>query len=271
MKAYLFPLFALAMIACQKEEKLTASTYENAYTLPQGNTATDDTIMAIHQQYGTYVLYRFTQDDYAYNFTFKLKDSAFSANPAYVDTALQFFRQQLMMYYPESFLRKTMPFKLLLASYIGSADRRSATGFASNVSTLTMGWADSTMLHKTPEEIKHLRSELHHYYWERAYRAGIIKIPVAFSELSPLYAYVNIYNRYSQGVVSDVYLTDLTVGEDFLAYVELIAGSSVAELESGLFLPQNDTKGLIRKKYNIVNDYCKNEYGVDLQAIGQVP
>lgn len=271
MKTYLFPILALIMMACQKEEKLTPTPYESFYKLPQGNTPADDVIMGIWQKYSTYVLYRFTQADYAYGYTSKKADSAFNANPAYVPHALNFFKDQLMALYPESFLRQTMPFKVLLASYIGAGNNRSATGFASTTSMLAIGWADSTILRKTPAELKKMRGSLHYYYWECAYRTYKVTIPKQFAELALDYSLLGPANKYANGVISNLPGNILSVGSDFMSYIELLTSHSTVELEAGIFKPGVDTKGLIRKKYNIVNDYCKNTYGVDLQAIGQLP
>ncbi len=271
MKSYLIPILALTMVACQKEKKLTATPYESPYKLPQGNTPADDAIMAIHQKYGSYVLYRFTQADYAYGYTTKKPDSAFNANPAYVANALRFFQEQLMAHYPESFLRETMPYKILLASYIGSGTNRSTSGFASTMSMLAIGWADSTIQLKTPAELKKMRGSLHYYYWERAFRTNNVTLPREFLDLAPVYVYVNVVNRYSLGVVSDIDGPSLSAAADYFAYIQLLTSHTTAELEAGLFQPSVDTKGLIRKKYNIVNDYCKRIHGLDLQAIGQFP
>jgi hypothetical protein len=271
--SYLFLILALTIVACQKEEKLTPGEYESPYKLPQGNTAADDTIMSIHRKYGTYILYRFSQGDYAYDYSIVRKDSAFNANPAYIDTTLNFFRNQLMAQYPDSFLRKTMPVKVLLASHItiksGVTDE--FIGFSSTSSMVAIGWADSTLVHLTPLETKKLRGKLHHYYWERAYRTKSVEVPSAFSQAMPDYAKVTLQNRYQLGVVADIGLYGVDLGQDFLAYIDMITCNSTSELEANYFDPGIDTKGLIRQKYNAIITYYKTEYGVDLQAIGNLP
>jgi hypothetical protein len=274
MKSYLFPILALAMIACQKEAKLTPGEYESPYKLPQGNTVADDTIMSIYKKFGTYILYRFSQADYAYDYSRVRKDSAFNANPAYIDTALNFFTHQLMRHYPDSFLRKTMPLKVLLASRVTAKNAfgNAPIGFASTASMFAIGWADSTLVHLTPPETKKLRGQLHHYYWERAYRTKSVEIPPAFAQLIPGdYAKVNFQTRYQLGVVADLALPELNIGQDFLAYIDMITCNTTAELEAGYFTPNIDTKGLIRQKYNVIITYYKTEYGIDLQAIGNLP
>ncbi|HEY8388459.1 MAG TPA: hypothetical protein VIK74_07635 [Parasegetibacter sp.] len=255
--------------SCRKEEKLTASPPQTFYVLPQGNAPADAIIVDFHQKYGSYILYKFNQSDYAYNYVSKHEDSAFNANPEYIDTALNFFMNQLVVHYPDAFLKKTLPFKILLASYIGSGASRSATGFATTRSALTIGWADSTILGKTAAQAKAMRALLHRYYWERAIRTRSVEIPPAFAALAPSYSTITNTNRYAEGVVAPA--GGIYLEADFLGYIELITGKTTAELESTLFLPATDKKGLIRMKYDAVQEYFLTEYNLDLKAIGQLP
>lgn len=273
MRSYLFLILALVILACQKEAKLTPSVYLNQYQLPQGNTAADDSIVAIHQKFGTYILYRFSQGDYAYDYTFARKDSAFNANPLYIDTALNFFRNQLMAQYPDSFLHKTMPVKVLLASRVTAINSITlqASGFASTSSMLAIGWADSTLGRLTPQETKKLRGKLHQYYWERALRTKSIEIPPGFTPTVTNYGQVSIANRYQLGIVADWGVFGLDLGQDFLGYIGMITGNTTEELEENYFNPAIDTRGLIRQRYNLIIDYYKSEYGIDLQAVGNLP
>lgn len=264
--------FLMVFTACRKEKILTPSVDVPGYTLPQGNHSYDDSIVKFYQKYNCYILYRFTHADFAYNYTTMRPDSAFSANPAYIGNALRFFYDQLVTLYPESFLKKTLPFKVLLASYIGTASKRDTTGFASTISALTIGWADSTLVNKTPAEIKKLRGFLHRFYMERAYRVKSVDIPQAFIRLAPYeYNEVQPYNKYAKGVIGNMYGADMSVVSDFLDYIEAITSHSKAELEATLLSPAVDTKGLIRRKYEIVVNYFTNNFDTNLQAVGEKP
>lgn len=271
MRIYFLMIIAAVMVACNKEAALTPTPPEVMYTLPQGNNSYDDSIMACYNKYKTYILYKFTQGDYAYNFIDKKADSAFVANPAYIGLALRFFYEQVLNVYPESFLQRTMPYKVLLAAYIGAGQTRSVRGFASTQSMLAIGWADSTLRDKTPAQLKQLRGYLHRHYIERAYRVNSVIIPQEFIALSPaLYGNVNNSNRYSLGVL-EPHGGALNQATDFLGYVEAITSQSKAQLEAGVLRSTVDTKGIIRKKYNVMISFFQSQYGVDLQAIGERP
>jgi hypothetical protein len=271
MRLYYLLAIITVLFACNKEAALTADPAAPLYTLPQGNHSYDDTIMTHYKKYGSYILYRFTQGDYSYNYIDRKSDSAFNANPAYIGTALRFFKTQLLDLYPEAFLQKTMPFKILLASYIGTSTTRNAKGFSSTNNMLAIGWADSTLAQKTPAELKQLRAYMHRFYIERAYRVKTITVPAAFVALAPpLYSSITAATKYSNGILAPTG-TDLNLAIDFLEYVEVIAGTTKAELENTFFKPTVDTRGLIRQKYEIVVNYFLTIHGVDLQAIGDMP
>lgn len=270
MRLY-FLIVLLVGIACNKEAALTPDPVQPLYTLPQGNHEYDDTIVAWYKKYNTFVLYKFTQLDYAYNYSDKKTDSAFNANPAYVASTLQYIREELLDVYPEAFLKTTLPYKILLASYIGAGNTRSATGFSATSSMLAIGWADSTLSKKTPAERKQMRGWLHRSYMERVVRTDGTIVPDAFKALAPpSYGQVPPARLLAEGIV-EPYNNQLNVATDFLAFIQLITSHTKDELEAGVLRSQVDEKGLIRKKYDVVVSTFLNRYQVDLQAIGNRP
>ena len=65
--------------------------------------------------------------------------------------------------------------------------------------------------------------------------------------------------------------------DDVNYYIEAIISTSYEDLNSeynnvdsykGVLNPIKDVNGLIRKKYDILVNYFKGEYGIDLQKIG---
>ncbi len=226
--------------------------------------------MAAYNKYATFILYRFSQNDYGYNQIEQKKDSAFNANPAYISPVLRFLHEHLFHVFPERFLQKTMPYKILLASYIGGKDTRSAVNFASTYATLTIGWADSTFLQQTTDAQKRkLRSNLIRFYMERAFRAGSIESPQDFKALAPpSYVAVSTQALRNQWGVIEPSGRLLTSGSDFLGYVEAICTRSRADIEEAYFNPAVDTKGYYKLKYRAVITYFDTKFGIDLQAIG---
>lgn len=270
MRLFYLVIAVVILAACQKEAALSPSPVKLDYTLPQGSNSYDDSIVALNKKYNVYILYKFSQADYAYSFTDVKTDTAFMPLPNYISTGLRFLYEHVFNTYTEAFMQKTMPYKILLADSISKSSIRNVTGFSATTSMLAVAWANPQLSQKTPTELKQLRGWMHRFYMERAYRAGSLMVPDDFAALAPFYANLNATTKYAAGVVAQ-HGNELNLAQDFLAYIEMITKNSNAELEATLFKPNIDTKGLIRKKYNIILHYFQQEYGMDLQAIGDRP
>ena len=59
--------------------------------------------------------------------------------------------------------------------------------------------------------------------------------------------------------------------QDFSSYTQAIMSHTTAELEATILSPQKDTKGIVRRKYNIVLNYFREKHNLDLAAIGNRP
>lgn len=260
------------LFACNKEAALEPSVPPAVNLLPQGNHSYDDSIMASYTKYQTYILYRFTQADYSYNHINKKTDSAFHANPQYISPVLRIVYDNVFNFFPESFLKRTLPYKILLASYIGTGATRSVTGFESTYATLTIGWADSTLLTlTTPAQQKALRVNLVRAYLDRACRSTALKIPNEFQVSLPAGITYNgistVLQKNQAGIIEPLGPT-LNVTTDFLGYLQAIMTRSRADIENAYFKPAIDRNGLFKKKYDIVVNYVKTEFGFDPQELG---
>lgn len=274
------PLLLCIFSSCHKEASLVPDKIPDFYTLPQGNQPYDDSIVAFHQKYGSYILYKFTQKDLTYNYNNYLPITYGAANPAWISNTLAYFKSECLSYYPESFLQKTMPFKIMLAAYFDSSYvvlpvitpiGRALTGFCATRGTLGIGWADSTLARQSPARLKQLRGFLHRSYMQQAVLSGAIEIPSGFTKYSPDNYSASGGKEASIGLIEGIselfgYTPDAVW--DFSCYICAITGHTKAELDATILRPAYDTKGLIQLKYNAVISFYKTKYGVDLQAIG---
>ncbi|MFB6454124.1 hypothetical protein ACE38W_02545 [Chitinophaga sp. Hz27] len=276
----LMPLLLSALAGCHKEN-IKPDPIPDFYALPQGNQSYDDSIVAFHAKYGTYILYKFSAKDFSYDLNQAVKATATVGNTAYVGDALDFLKSECLNFYPEKFLRKTLPFKILLASAIDSADalhseqpyQRSVTGIYGSQTMMCMAWADSTILHLTPEGRKTLRSYLHKGYARQAIVSGAMSIPLSFLKYIPGYSGTGSSTlSFREGIVEDISrvpTSDRAPFWDFAGYVGMITGHSKADLDTTYLSPAVDVNGLIQLKYNAVIQFYM-EQGVDLQAIGNL-
>lgn len=272
MRIYFLILSATILLACNKEAALTPSTPATVNLLPQGNSSYDDSIMACYNQYKTYILYRFTQGDYGYGYIIRKADSAFNANPVYISPVLRAVYDNIINFFPEPFLKRTMPYKILLASYIGAGATRNVTGYDATHASLTIGWADSTLMQlATPAQLKAFRVNMVRAYLDRAYRATSLHVPNEFLISMPAgYDYLTINTTLQKnqcGIIEPVG-PNLNVTTDFLGYLQAMMTRPKAEIENAYFRPAIDSKGLFKRKYGIVVNYFKSEFGFDPQELG---
>lgn len=266
--------------SCRKEASLVPDKIPDFYTLPQGNQPYDDSIVAFHQKYGSYILYKFTQRDLTYDYNSYLPLTYGAANTAWIKNTLTYFKSECLNFYPESFLQKTMPFKILLAAYFDSSYvflgkvtpiGRALTGFSAIRGTLGIGWADSTLSLQSPARLKQLRGFLHRSYMQQAILSGAMEIPAEFKKYTPENYSANGGKEAAVGLIegtATLFGFTPNVVWDFTCYVCAITGHTKAELDTTILNPAYDTKGLIQLKYNAVISFYQSKYGVDLQAIG---
>lgn len=119
-KAYLilmsFALLTLT-VGCS-EEALTPSDPQEFVDFPQGSNPYDAEFVAFYEDYGTYVLYNYTESDFRWNVTTLLPYYAVEPDMAAVSDVWSFFTEKCLTAWPDDFLRSCLPTKILLASDI---------------------------------------------------------------------------------------------------------------------------------------------------------
>ena len=279
--AVCLPLLLCIFLSCRKEASIIPDQIPDFYTLPQGNQPYDDSVVAFHQKYGSYILYKFTPTDLTYNYSNNLPITSGPANPAWIKNTLDYFKSECLQYYPESFLQKSMPFKILLAAYIDTSfivdgkimpSYRSLTGFCATRGTLAIGWTDSTLTQQSPARLKQLRGFMHRSYIQQALLSRALELPDDFKKYCPD-SYTAAYAG-RDGILenlADLRIVNASAVWDFACFVCAITGHTKAELDATILSPAFDTKGLVKLKYTAVINFFKNNYNVDLQAIGNHP
>lgn len=276
--------FALVIFlnACKKEEGITPDEKQPPfYTLPQGQHTYDDTIVNFQKKYGTYILYKFSAGDYTWNVTSLLNYYATQGNQGYISDALKFMLSKTFDFYPENFMKKTLPFKIILAGSQYAVNPKPGGGFDTvrtaplfttngfNFVTLAITDTISTM---PAASLILVKGNFNYYYWRRALTAGVIEYPAGFAALTN-YADGSNFTKYKDvGFLAERTLftasNQWTIADDFLYYIREITAKTTTQFTNAYLVPAYDTKGMVRKKYDLITSYYKTKYGVDLQAIG---
>ncbi|MDR1273050.1 MAG: putative zinc-binding metallopeptidase [Odoribacteraceae bacterium] len=294
-------LAAAALFACSKEETIDHYTGpENVYgdhTLPQGNHDYDADIVAFYGKYNTLILYKYVPHDIYWNVTSNvvrpvtydtLGNIAINGghldtpvDEAYVGEQLRLIREKFLSHYPEDFLVRMLPKKILLVrSFVSLA----TTGVATNVAPFSgydyllfpYGGPEITTL--TPAQVNDFKARASDVFIRRLVNNGKIERDPLFLSISNYSSTGTTAERPAKGFITPSATTPAT---DWEAYVNAIVTTPYATFvaprgslpvtsldRTGMFDPAYDTGGLIRKKYDAMIAYFEDVHGIDLQAIG---
>lgn len=258
-------------MSCSKEADIKPDELKPAFSLPQGNHPYDKQILDFYNTYGCYMLYKFSEQDFNWNITGTIPYVADQGDENYIGQSLEALDKQLFSFYPANFLKAALPYKIVLSSRIREVDLFLDTldnpvNSVYTSSHFAFGRAGSSLETLTTDELKVMKSDLHKAFWGQAIGFGKISLPPAFLAATN---YVDVYawTKAQYGVFMSDNDVSASPYNDFLGFIDVITSKTQQELEQGLFLPQNDPKGKYRLKYNIIVNYYKQAYSVDLQAI----
>jgi len=280
MKNLKYLLFTAAismmLFACKKEEVLAPSFIEVQYKLPQGNHDYDPTLVELNKRYGSFFLYKFSMVDFAANPVYS--NGGFNesylvdiADEAYVGKVLTFIQKNWLNYYPDAFLKANLPFKVLLGQNLRfKASPTTKYTVLSNFNQITLSNFSVDFDLMTAAQMKTYVNNLHAEFFNFIFTRGKLDIPGEFTTVTNYTTATTTTNYNALGYVSLVVAlqTGDRLNKDFLSYIALITSKTKAELDASVLKPTADTGGLIKKKYDIIINYYKTKYNIDLQAIG---
>lgn len=285
-------LLGLILPGCKKKEVLEPSVSKIEYELPQGTNAFDTDLVNLYQNYGSYFLYKFNPDiDFAWvpaavgtDNLFSTRFSCEQADEAAVAKVLPFVQKNWLSLYPDTFLKRTLPFKVLLAKNLKRLKNPSTTDNTLSNTGLTSGTFPNTILGyyhitisnfapsfdgMTAAQKTLFKGDMHIEYWNYMFATGKVAMPTNFATVSNYALTVSSSTMYANGFL-DTRAKSQNNPQlyDLRTYVKAITNNPKTVLDNTILKPTNDTKGLINQKYNLVVSYYKTVYNVDLQAIG---
>lgn len=276
LKILIFPLvISLLTAGCQKEDAIQPDELSPEYSLPQGNHTYDAQIVDFYRNYGCYILYKFTENDFRWNITSNIPFTAEQGHEDYIAPALDALDKYLFKFYNVDFLKKALPYKIILSAKIVEFRFDTSTGethevpanSASTFNHFAFGRAGASLTNMTEAELKQMKVDLNREFWNQAVSFDKIPIPPVFIAATN-YADVQSWNFKNYGAFLKPGLV-ITAYSDFIEYINLILSNTPEELEQTLFLPQNDPNGKYKFKYNTIINYYQDTYGINLQSIAK--
>lgn len=296
MKLYFIYLFILAgcLSACNDEDSLSPTeTPEFGYSVPQGEHDYDDRIVDWNKRCNTFILYKFDMKELYWQInewnesipTLGDSDNSYPysggllgaiADEAYVGEQLGMIETLFLNFYPDSTLRRCLPLKLLLC---GELNNQSAGGTISLLDVysgydyLAFNWGNEKISTLTNEEKIMFKYNVNNAFLTRLLNNGKIVEDPDFYEGMNYEDKVTQKDMYERGFIKEGTKQEDDVEIYIQAiistpYEDLIAEDETLGSNKGILNSKKDKNGYIRKKYDILVNKFKENYGIDLQSIG---
>lgn len=304
MKKYalIFIMGVVLLASCKtQEEPLTPSEgMEMPYKVPQGNNEYDNRIVDWNKRTGTFILYKFTDRDAywkKFNWDKIIYNAAGSivggttliqeAKPEYIDKLLTLVEDNYFKLFPDQFLKKALPIRILLCDTINyySSSKFYLRNYHIGTDYICIGYAGAGFdANWTTANIKAMRDRLVPDIFSSLLNSKDIQIPEEFKSLSTYGVAVTNTNMFEKGFLYySSTATTVTPEWDWSNYVKYISQYPYSMFTTppstpdrfpyltGMLLPAKDKYGLVKQKYDIVVKYFKDVHGIDIQAIGNMP
>ena len=270
---------ALSIVACSGNKDVDdVKPWTEEYELPQGKSDVDDRIVEYYNRFGTYILYEYTSLDFRYEFensyVYELPD------PAHVGGTLDMLEDIWFDFYPDSFHKKYMPLKIMLADHITPA------GYPDILYSSILRTSNSVGIGFCSEALQEIDGATKLEY-KNTLQQQLWSVWVNFQDVPGDFFDVSDYSRvadadassdnyarergfiarYSSGTPSEWSTTLSASGEldkqvDLSTFIEGMIARTSADWAADLEYP------LVKQKYDILRAWIQEKYGVDLQTVG---
>jgi hypothetical protein len=260
------------------------------YTLPQGNHEYDNEIAAFYKKYNTLILYKYEPKDIYWNISNFINQASYDvktdnttkgymyipADENYIRPQLDLLKSQIFKYFPDDFIRKNLPRKIFLMDKYrlieagkGTIDKQKKTEYliTSGIDYLGLTGGGPDILLMTAEQKRVYRGETINFFLQRLITDGTIQRIAAFTNLTNYSLPMPTYEiQYGNGIID---WNNRQPSTDWDAYLKMLITTPYPKLiaSGGFWHPGIDNKGTIRKKSDVMINYFKNEFNIDLQAI----
>ncbi|MDE6162250.1 MAG: hypothetical protein K2F98_01700, partial [Bacteroides sp.] len=189
--------------SCYHEDALNVPDQTDKYGVLE-DTPTDPTrhfIYQFYQQYGTVIITNPTEADYKFNFTSDngIKITSPEQNEEVINAGIDFLKKTLLNLYPDDFLKKNLPFSIILAKQVQMDAWGETTILNSYASGNFIAISNITPALKTmPQtEFIKIRADINANFWAKYMSEvrGVFTIPDTFYEVSEAID-PDIYNGY---------------------------------------------------------------------------
>lgn len=300
MKKFIYLMICLLSIGIYScgEDDLTPSEPMIFGEFPQGDATYDQEFVEFYNKYGVQVLYKFSEADFRWNITEYIPYYAIEAESNSIEDGWSFLKENCLSIWSDDFLRKFMPYRILLASEVYSLKDTYQYDDEGNkiyqkipkkaiygLNHLTFGAVNDRLSSLSVSEKKELIGEIAFAITGYATSKEKMEIPQKFQTYHDDYInnaggdYVGDWG-YNRGGILEYRDGGMDVYYDFGLFVKYLVMMSKEEFESTFLTDEfdngtyydanwNSYRGYpVKNKYEAVIDYFQNTLEIDLHEIG---
>jgi len=302
MKKIIFIIICLwgVSVSCSEDHKIGApDEIQPDYVLPQGD-ASDEAnarIQDIFDTYGSYVLYNYSSKDAFWTQTSASTGSQVyvikMGETQYVDEMLDYIHDIWLQFFPDDFLKKGgLPYRVFLADSIYWDRSAVSPGWyvcynqRINGNSVSIAGMNKDLAGMDAVTKKARKNELLSTMWDYYIAQGLLNVPDEFYEdtdyenapvlpssgAEALETYRKrgfLPSSYYNGEPEEWYYGDYAwtqaKANDLKSFLYHLREKTDEEVAWFLNNPEYE---LIQKKWNILIDYYKKEFGIDLRKMG---
>lgn len=285
----IYILMGFLLVSCYNDENIKGEESQPKYIVEDGDEPVDHFIYQFYQKYDAFILYNYESIDYIWNMSTLLDVKLVKQeNKAILNEGVKYMDKVLFKYYTDDFKKRYFPFKILMADSVQVA--QSAVWYkdetaCAGLSYMGIGKIRSGISEIAPDSLVFLRGKMHATLWGNfLYNNEMIDFPEAYWKISSEYYGTNLkqidgnsslkpdqvdtrkYGFWDRDRTRDSgnsYCMAPNRTQDISQFINMITTHTAAEMEA-LIAPYDRLKD----KYYLLINQIKDEYGVDIQAIG---
>lgn len=188
-KIFMILAFAAIFCSCSKEDDIVVELDPPRFEVKDSENPTNHYIYEFYKKYSSFILFEYKDEDYKWNLTSNSDFQVTLPKKELKDAGLEYAKQVFLEVYPDSFIKKYFPYKLMLAEKITNFDYMTGEDVevmaASGISCVVISGVKDGIADMTAEEILTAKGQVNAGFWaDYMISNNLISIPEDFYKVS---------------------------------------------------------------------------------------
>lgn len=283
-KIFMILVIATIFCSCSNEDDITAEMDPPKFEVKDSDDPVEHYIYEYYQKHKSFILFDYNENDYKWNLTHNSDFEVTLPKKEIISDGLEYAKKVFLEVYPDDFISKYFPYKLLMAEKVSTFDYMTGMDLelmaASGMSCVVISGVKEGIKDFTEEEMTDAKAQINAAFWsDYMINNGLVKIPDDFYNVSkdfysrpvvaaegyPLkmdakkedygfvFSTISPWNGYE-------YLPDST--KDLSSFFEYLFAHTSAEINT-----LSEQYPRIKQKFDILLKAVKNSCNIDLSKI----